>query len=150
MLCIAQAQIISRKERLTLSPTMVRLGRDRALSLSLDHFFEFVHPSDAPDRWAVRTSGYRYTVSDRDGHELVSYQWHPQARSPVTSPHLHLGSRLVRADSPLTPIHWPTGHVTFAEIVRALLRDQAVEPLRPDWDPVLRQSEDVQLAVSVQ
>ena len=127
--------------RFTLRPESVAVGRARALSLSMDLFHEVVPAVDS-GRWRVATVGYRYTLGDDEGRELVSYQWHPRGLSPVTVPHLHLGSRLVRPGVPFGGVHLPTGIVTLADVIRVVIVELGVEPRRGDWAAVLRRCDD--------
>lgn len=41
--------------------------------------------------WTATIASYRYGLCDRDGREVLSYHWHPNTHSHVTTPHLHLG-----------------------------------------------------------
>lgn len=104
------------------------------------------------DRWTARTSGYSYTLMDRDGQELLVYQWDTTGNSPVTSPHAHVGRSLAHASLPepfrqqvgrLTKAHLPTGHVTAAAILHVAITDLGVVPLREDWASVLDREERV-------
>ncbi len=52
--------------------------------------------------WTATVSTYRYGLYDRDGREILSYHWHPDARSHVTTPHLHLGAAS-RPGDPMLP-----------------------------------------------
>lgn len=88
---------------------------------------------------------YDYEISDRDGHEILTYHWHPEGVSPVTEPHLHLSGRLRPLDlgprdAPvaLGEMHLPTGVVTLAQVVQLLITEFGVEPRREDWGTVLR------------
>ncbi|MGH2562184.1 MAG: hypothetical protein ACRDJH_24250 [Thermomicrobiales bacterium] len=105
--------------------------------------------------WTVRTSSYSYWVYDTDGTELVTYQWEPAGRSPVKTPHVHIGKALGSGDIPepvrrrfarLAAAHLPTGLIPVTDILRSAIRDFGVEPLRRvpgdsatiDWDGIDR------------
>lgn len=90
----------------------------------------------------MATIGYRYALEDREGRALVSYHWHPHGPSPVTTPRLHLGSRLVRPGVPFGGVHLPTGFVTLADVIRVVMVELGVEPRRDDWEAVLRRCDE--------
>ena len=115
VLCVAQAQVVAGPSHAMIRPALARMGRERGLSLAIDLFYEAVPAADGSRRWRVVTTGYRYTLRDGEERELVSYQWHPRGPSPVTTPYLHLGNRLVRPGVPFGGVHLPTGFVTLAE-----------------------------------
>lgn len=71
---------------------------------------------------------------------LLAYHWHPQGRSPITTPHLHLGSGSGAIDL-LTGAHLPTGTVTLVDIVRMAVGELGVRPLRGDWAAILDRAE---------
>ena len=85
--------------------------------------------------WGVRPTGYRYEVREHDGPELVAYHWHPTGNSAITFPHVH--AHILGSAADLSKRHLPTGVVTPAEIVRCLIAELGVEPLRSDWQDVL-------------
>jgi hypothetical protein len=145
---VAEGLLIG-SDRLALANEPAPLGRDRRFGLSLNQHFEVSSIGDDRDGWKVRTLGYSYGLHDRDGRELVVYQWHATGPSPVVWPHLHLGSRLLRPEleRPFGAAHLPTERVAVTAVLRAAIEDLGVEPLREDWreraaaaDAVLRAS----------
>lgn len=77
----------------------------------------------------------------------------------MTHPHLHLTSRVrpFGIEDPANPnrepasisfsdMHIQTGPVLFENVVRLLIEEFGVVPLRPDWDEVLRRNEALLLA----
>lgn len=136
--CVSQAHVVVLTPRFSLRPELALIGRDRALSLSMDVFYEIVPVTTGARGRRAATTGYRYTLGDGEGREFVSYQWDQRGRSPVTTPHLHLGSRLVRPGVPFGGVHRPTGKVTLADVLRVVFVEFGVEPQRPDWEAVLR------------
>jgi hypothetical protein len=84
--------------------------------------------------YVVKTGGYAYTIeSDHVSGEVASWQWHPEAESWCAWPHLH-----VRA--PLGD-HLPTSRVAFEQVVRWLIVEANIPPLRADWEVLLTQNE---------
>jgi hypothetical protein len=83
----------------------------------------------------VRPTGYRYEIGEHPGPELVAYHWHLEGTSPVTEPHLH--ARIRGSSTDLSKLHLPTGLVNPDAVIRCLITEFSVEPLRPDWQDVL-------------
>jgi hypothetical protein len=71
-------------------------------------------------------------LDDADGREVLSFQWHPGGRSPVTWPHLHLGAGAEVGRAELTSAHLPTGRVAIEEVLGLAISELGVEPLRGD------------------
>jgi len=89
------------------------------------------HPQRGP--WKASTRGYRYRI-EVHGRELVSWHWHPGARSREERPHLHV------AAGPLAGLHLPTERVSVEGVFRLLLGEMDVQPTtahRDDWPQVL-------------
>jgi len=113
-------------------------GSDARLQLSVQQQYELVEVED-PDRgpWKVATRAYRYELSDSQGRELAGWHWHPSGSSPWRQPHLHLrGGRFGEC-------HLPTGRVSLEAVLRLLLAELDVRPLRDDWLAVLDEAEAV-------
>lgn len=103
-------------------------------------------------RWKAETVAYSYLLLDPEGLELLALQRDPLARSPVTTPHLHLGRAL---DHPALPLpfrhrsgrlvkaHVPTGFVPVTAIVRTAIDNLAAPPARPDWDRRLAEADSI-------
>ncbi len=122
----------------------------RGVELFISHRYRIVETAEA-DRghWKVSTVAYVYDVVDRDGRELLTYHWHPDAAGP-DFPHLHVSGRVgtlsVGDDVPpvaLGEMHLPTDRIAFEAIVRLLIREFEVAPLRSDWEERLANSEAV-------
>jgi hypothetical protein len=97
---------------------------------------------------------YNYQILDLSGREILGFHWHPTGVSSVTYPHLHLTSRIRPIETgdpsnpqrkpsqiPLAEMHIPTGPVLFENVVRLLIEEFGVIPLRPDWDEILLRNE---------
>lgn len=73
---------------------------------------------------------------------MLAYHWHPDANSPVTVPHVHLGSIVLKRDGVIDhKSHLPTGRVPLQQVLRLAITDFDVKPLRPDWSEVLDETE---------
>jgi hypothetical protein len=113
------------------------------VNLLIRHFYATV--SDASrgshSRWQALTTGYEYRLDDHDEHEILSYRWHPQERSHVTSPHVHLGAGAGALRQELQKAHLATGLVTPVALLRLLTESFAVRARRSDWAEVLERAE---------
>ncbi len=87
--------------------------------------------------WAASVAGYYLTISDAAEQEIVAYHWHPQGRSPIIEPHLHIGAGARAARAELSRAHLPTGAITLADVVALLIDGFGVRPRRADWRDVL-------------
>jgi hypothetical protein len=129
---------------LTLSENPALLGRDRCIALNLIQQYRVVQ-TDEKDRgaWKVQTVGYVYTLLEPTPphDEIVAYHWHPASRSAVRYPHLHIsaGSGVQRLD--IRQAHFPTGRITIGQILRLVVTEFNVRPLRDDWELVLHQKQ---------
>lgn len=102
----------------------------------------------------VATASYHYRILDYREDEIVVYHWHPTGKSPVKTPHLHvgaadsivlqqrIGSRLATRKTHLGRLHFPTRHILLEDIVELLIREFRVDPLRADWEAVLRDNRE--------
>lgn len=93
-----------------------------------------------PPLWSARIASYDFALNAADGREIVAWHWHPQARGQIEEPHLHLGAGS-GVSAALAKGHLPSGQVRLPSVVRYLIRDLGVRPLRAGWEPVLRQAE---------
>ena len=82
---------------------------------------------------AIASFAPAQTASRR--REFLAFHWHPQSR--VSWPHIHVRAGVEPA---LATAHIPTGRVPFEDIVRMLIDDLGVRPLRDDWRDVLAQT----------
>jgi hypothetical protein len=86
------------------------------------------------------TAGYYYQVGDDKGRELIAFHWHPGRRNQPEFPHLHIDG----SPGPVAVVkknHIPTGRVSLESVVRFLIAELDVRPLRDDWDSVLDEGE---------
>jgi hypothetical protein len=118
-----------------LAENPARLRSRHDLTFSFTQTYRLAGTEDAGG-WIARPTGYRYELAEADGHELVAYHWHPASRSPVVVPHLHATIRGATTD--FGKPHLPTAVVTPQAVIRCLITEFGVEPLRRDWARVLR------------
>ncbi len=119
----------------------VRLAGPGQLSLRMVHHYRVVKDSGERGRWKVNTAAYYYVLDDRNGQEIISYHWHPESRSPIRFPHLHVGPAAGCAREELATAHCPTGRISIEEFLRFAIADFRVEPLRTDWSDVFAEAE---------
>lgn len=84
------------------------------------------------------TKSYAYSILDGDDKRLYDWHWHPFGKSNFYEPHAHTYST-----DPLLPprAHIPTGRVSLEQVIRFVIDQLGVEPLRNDWDSVLSLNE---------
>ena len=116
----------------------VPLAGDHNLMLDVQPYFRVRAVQSQQGHHRVDLEGYHYSIHDGERKEIITYHWHPGRRSFHQAPHLHLGAGAGMSFKALeTKPHLPTGHVTFGEIIRFLINDLSVQPLRTDWNDVL-------------
>ena len=106
------------------------------LQLALRQYFVTVASAQG-STWQIEVSSYFYELLDSDGREILAYHWHPRGNSPVATPHLHLeqGAQVGRPE--VRDAHLPTGEVSLNAILRVLIDEMGVRPVRSDWDSIL-------------
>jgi hypothetical protein len=119
-------------------------SRRRSLFMLLEVNVQAVAADGTPKEFNAIPRGYAYEILDRDGHEIIAYHWHPLGLSTVKYPHEHLSNQVRPIELgrnqeplPLADLHIATGLVPLAHIVRMLIEEFEVEPLREDWNMVL-------------
>ena len=146
--CVSKA-VISRGQAIEGAPNFWTIderyvplrGRYR-LEFSFHHTYTMRESSDGPRRWAVRSGSYFYQVRERVGPEIIAFHWHPGRRGQPDFPHLHVTSQSGSVRIPAKS-HVPTGRVSVESVIRFLIEELHVRPLRPDWDRVLLGGERV-------
>jgi hypothetical protein len=108
------------------------------------HFEEYAAAQMHPSRLRVVAYSYRIGVGDSENQEIVTYHWKESEHDARvrSGPHLHIGSALLARDNrgALAHVHKkhvPTGIVSFSAVIRFLIEELGVEPLRPNWDEIL-------------
>ncbi len=92
----------------------------------------------------IETTSWEYRLLDNSLREIISYHWHPESRSTVITPHFHIGSTILDTQGhelgrTFSKMHMPSGEVTIADVVRALIEEFGVVPIHERWDDVLRE-----------
>ena len=128
-------------------PGVVRLTGAEQLSLRVLFRYQIGSTGEQGRGWDVTTRAYYYAVRDADRGEVVAYHWHPEGSGSVTDPHLHVGRAIVGpalqfGNRYIHRMHFPTGEVSLAAIIRLLVEEFGVRPLRDDWREVLREIGD--------
>jgi hypothetical protein len=113
----------------------VRLNSRHNLSLQVFHAFEV---SADHIGWRVRSRAYMYHVYAGEEREIIAFHWHPD-RGPVALPHAHF--KTLNDPFPMGKAHMPTGRVSLESVIRLLIDELAVEPMRRDWRGVLAKTE---------
>ena len=114
----------------------VPLKGPRKLALTVHHHYRVVEAEGELGPFKVRSAAYIYAVDDASGDEVVSYHWHPLTTPDITFAHLHF-RRVADEYQELLHGHFPTGRVSIERLVRFLIVELAVEPVRGDWQTVL-------------
>jgi hypothetical protein len=113
---------------------------ETALSLIVLHYYRVVKEGSGSRPWRVMSTAYYYGLEDGDGQEVLAYHWHPEARSALTIPHLHLGAGAGHLRRELYRAHLPTGRIALEDFLRLAIRDFGVQPLHTDWQEVLEKA----------
>ena len=90
--------------------------------------------------WKVSTVAYIYAVQDKQRRELFAYHWHPQETPQYHYPHLHIGGGI--AGGFFEKLHLPTRRISLEEVLRLLITQLKVKPLKRDWEKVLRETQE--------
>lgn len=120
---------------------LVKLAGRGGIHLSMIMHYRLVPAEGERGPWKVSTVAYYYNLHDAGGKEIISYQWHPESRSSATNPHLHLGAGALVGHAELAKAHLPTGRVALEDVIRIAITDLGADPLRPDWQEVLAESQ---------
>jgi hypothetical protein len=117
------------------------LKGDQDLALSVRHDYRIVRGGGGVyGRWKVRTVAYYYELQTSSNAEVLSYHWHPESRSPLIFPHMHLGAGSgVEFEGLLKP-HFPTPRMALEDFLWMLIKDFGVQCRREDWEAVLGRS----------
>jgi hypothetical protein len=128
---------------LMLNNSAVSLRRDRHFTLEVIQHYRLIETEAQRGPWKVQTVAYYYTLSETGDNlrEILGYHWHPQGRSWVTYPHLHLygGAEVGRDD--VRKAHFPTGRMALEEVLQLAIKEFGVAPLRDDWEEILNRTQ---------
>jgi hypothetical protein len=114
----------------------------QTLSLDLRHRYSVFEAEGARGPWTVSTTEYVYEVADESDEVIAAWHWHPtsgQGDDRADWPHLHAyGSR---EKLTLHKLHLVTGRVSIEAVVRFLVDDLDVVPLRDNWREIVERGE---------
>jgi hypothetical protein len=115
--------------------------------LRASHELTVIRPEPRVAWFEAIVTGYNVAILDPAEGELLAYHWHQGGTSNVRSPHLHIafGGSLIDArlaSKTLSRLHLPTGPVASGAIVRFLIEDLGIEPIRKHWRQTLERDED--------
>lgn len=110
------------------------LRGDHTLLFSNLEEFRVVSDGGKNGPWRVERTAYFYQLYASRSEELLGFHWHPETPGPTQFPHLHAASDT----APLShKTHVPTGFVSLGAVVRLLITEFGVPPLRDDWQTTL-------------
>lgn len=92
-------------------------------------------PRFAPREWKATTRGYAYTVYDTVDHEprkAIAWHWHP-GTGTSGEPHLYVYREGLIGGEYLHKLHLPGERVAFEAVVKFVIDELGVDPLRTDW-----------------
>jgi len=116
----------------------VPLGLSNPLRLGVRLHYRVVR--DVNGWWRAQTAAYHFELTDETETEILAYHWHPEGRSPVTWPHLHLGQAIGQLSRVATRAHLPTGFIALEDLIELAITEFGVAPRRLDWEAVLRRT----------
>ncbi len=119
----------------------VPLQGQHSLEFSFLHQYELVEIQAGSRLWTVHSTGYWYQVRQTNGPEAIASHWHPHVgRGLIPFPHLHVGGSTAPIDIG-NGKHVPTGRVSVEAVIRFLITELHVRPLRADWGVILAANE---------
>ncbi|MGH3087360.1 MAG: hypothetical protein ACRDSJ_08585 [Rubrobacteraceae bacterium] len=110
-------------------------GTDIALSIRL--YVRISEHADGRSSWKAIAISYFHTVFDGSDREIIAYHWHPDWRSPITTPRLHLGAGANVGREELRKAHVPTGFIELEDVLLLAIREFGARPRRDDWAMIL-------------
>ena len=125
----------------------VMLGRDRRFALKLIQQYRIVEGEEERGPGKVSTVAYYYTLRTPEtpacpSQEVLGYHWHPQETHTLTYPHLHLYQGAGALQHNLIKAHLPTARIAIEDVVRFVITQLGVVPLRDDWEAILAETQD--------
>lgn len=67
-------------------PIVLARTSGSALQARILQKYRIVRAEGQRGPWKVKTTAYFYTLEDRDGREIISYQWHPTGKGALPYP----------------------------------------------------------------
>lgn len=120
----------------------VPIGGNNLLRASMHFELQDRGKSEGSRRFKVKTRGYMYTVLTSSRAEIIGFHWHPGGSSSWSDPHVHIGSAALSSRGVFPPrAHIPADRQSFEAMIRWLITELRVPPLREDWQGVLDRNE---------
>jgi hypothetical protein len=116
----------------------VSLQSNPRLFLSVAMHYRVVRRVQQRD-WKVSTVAYMYGIQNKDEEELLAYHWHPRTTPDHAEPHLHFYESAGTAV--FAKLHLPTNRVSLEAILRFLVVELKVKPLKNDWVKILGETQ---------
>jgi hypothetical protein len=120
----------------------------RVIMRWIKHNFDIVRVDERIRDYHAATTAYIYQILDSTGNEIIAYHWHPAGASRVIHPHLHISSRVNPIpvgrgpdELALADLHIASGVVRLGDIVRFLIEELDIAPLRDDWRQILQRTD---------
>ena len=88
--------------------------------------------------WKVSTRAYYYGINNHRGEEILAYHWHPNVGPLYPHLHIHNGSNILPISA---KTHIPTRRLSLEEILRFLIIELKVSPLKSNWDTILKNTQ---------
>lgn len=116
----------------------LRLKRKDGTVIFLDITQELTYPDKDDDK--VSTVAYIYSISDEERQPLIGFHYHPELTDePVMYPHIHAyapeDGRFKHFN--LHRRHIPSGRVPREDVIRWLITELEVVPIRENWEEIL-------------
>ena len=111
-----------------------KLKSSPVLFLTVNIRFHIRQAKGKKGPWKVSTSAYYYGIQDSDRREILAYHWHPGVGP--TYPHLHFHSATGSAKQ-LSKTHMPTKRISLEEVLRFIIEELGVKPMRSNWKDVV-------------
>lgn len=87
--------------------------------------------------------GYAYAFANARLEEILAYHWHPDQRSHVKHPHIHLGAGAQVGFDALSNAHIPSGWIALPDVIRMAITELKVTPRRDDREVILDGAREV-------
>ena len=129
---VDQSVTLNRGEPSKLQPSSLHLH------LIVSMYYRVTEAEGERGPWKVSTAGYNYEIHDSGQAEIFSYHWHPRKGHRNYHLHLEAGSRVIEL---LHGRALPTQRVSLEEVLRFLIVELKVRPLRRDWERTLEASQ---------
>lgn len=123
------------------SPIRLRRADGPPVHLTAYQRFQLVPDTRwSPDEWKASSRQYGYDIWEPmpDGRlkPVIQWHWHP-ASGNTDEPHIHVRAGEEICGRETRKLHIPSERVAFESVVRFLIVDLGVVPLRADWEALI-------------